>query len=183
MLIYKKTHYLQISIIWKSPRSSISWDYYCFVRQDLFQADLELMILLPLPAKCWDYRHVPPCPTPTSWNVQKSLYLSNETNPILTIASKSLHLVNYLSSSLPLLQPPGILVALEHPSPQGVCVWWLIPELSFLKWLNDSLPFGLLSDVISYLKLQPFLPLFYLSIFFYNTIDTQCFVYFTFYHI
>jgi hypothetical protein len=32
------------------------------LRQGLTQAGLELVIILPWPPKCWDYRHVPPHP-------------------------------------------------------------------------------------------------------------------------
>jgi hypothetical protein len=43
------------------------------------QAGFELVILLPHPSKCWDYRQVPPCPTFTDTSLRATMcFLSIE---------------------------------------------------------------------------------------------------------
>lgn len=60
-------------ILWSVlAKIDIRSNHFIFLNQDLMKprlvsnsqsskADLELMILLPLPSECWDYRPVPPC--------------------------------------------------------------------------------------------------------------------------
>jgi hypothetical protein len=46
------------------------WDKFCYV----FQAGLELTILLPQPTQCWDYRHEPPHPTKQTHSLRQSYF-------------------------------------------------------------------------------------------------------------